>query len=235
MRTRVSLQPGFVLHARPYRDTSMLVEAFTPEFGRIGLVARGVRGKRSRTRGAIQPFRSLLLSWSGGGELYTLTGTEEIATFALRAGNALASGFYLNELLLRLTQRDDNQARLFASYSQALRRLEAGEALGPVLRIFEKRLLAELGYGLLLERTADEGQPIAADRLYRYLVETGPLPDRGAGGTGVAVHGASLLALAREELIDPRVLEETKRLMRSVLAHYLGPRPLKSRELLGGA
>ncbi|NIP74413.1 MAG: DNA repair protein RecO [Gammaproteobacteria bacterium] len=213
----------------------MLAEAFTPEFGRVGLVARGVRGKRSRARGAIQPFRSLLLSWSGGGELYTLTGTEEVATFALRAGKALASGFYLNELLLRLTQRNDNQARLFASYSEVLHRLEAGEAPEPVLRVFEKRLLEELGYGLLLERTAGEGEPIAADRLYRYLVEDGPLPDMGAGGAGVAVHGASLLALAREELLDPRVLEETKRLMRSILAHYLGPRPLKSRELLGGA
>jgi DNA repair protein RecO (recombination protein O) len=231
---RVELACAYVLHRRPYRESSALVEAFGAEHGRIGLVARGARRPSSRLRSVLQPFRPLLLSWSGRGELGTLTAAEPERSVPPLPAPALASGFYVNELLLRLLPRHDAHAALFESYREALEGLTTAAAPEPVLRIFEKRLLDAIGYGLVLGHEADTGGPIEPDTLYRYHAEQGPVaPARTATErTGVAVHGLTLIALAREELDDPRTLREAKRLMRTVLAAYLGPRPLASRALL---
>ncbi len=233
--SRVTLQHGFVLHHRAYRDTSVLLELFTPEFGRVGAVARGVRKEKSRWAAFLQPFRPLLLSWSGRGELVTLTGVEEDGPVVSFPMAVAPCGFYLNEIMLRLLQRHDAHPKLFSSYGDALRSL--GEAQGKqaaaqerILRIFEKQLLDELGYGLLLDRAADTGAALQPGQRYCYELERGPIAYN-ERSVSVDVSGATLLALGRLDLTDAQCLREAKRLMRTVLAHYLGGKPLHSREL----
>lgn len=227
---KVELQPGFVLHSRPYRDTSALVEAFTAGHGRVGLVARGARSQKSRLRGLLQPFRRVLLSWSGRGELHTLTGVEEVGPALRLSGDQLISGFYVNELMMRLSHRGDANAQLFACYGTTLEGLAQPGDPRIVLRIFEKRLLEVLGYGLQLERDV-QGNPVQAERRYRYALEQGPTPADDARAAGVEIGGAALLALSMERLEDEAALRESKALMRAILAHYLGDKPLRSREL----
>ena len=236
MNQRVSLQPCYILHHRPYRDTSLLLEVFSREFGRIGLVARGARGKRSRFGGLLQPFRPLLLSWSAKGELGTLTEAEADGVALEGKGPALISGFYLNELLMRLVERNDPQEALYNHYAAALHRLalieEGAEGSEGVLRRFEVELLQQLGYGLILNHDAVSGEPIEPERRYRYSLEQGPLPEAGDehDELDLMILGRTLIGLGSGEL-DREGLAEAKRLMRAALAPHLGNRPLKSREL----
>jgi len=236
MISRIELEPGFVLHRRPYRETSLLVEAFTHEHGRVGLVARGARRRRSSLRDAGVPFRPLLLSWSAGGDLGTLTHAEARGPARGLGGRALASGFYLNELLLRLLARHDPHPELFAAYALALEQIGGDSAGGgdpqPALRVFEKRLLDAVGYGLVLDRAVDTGAAVRPEQRYTYRPLHGPVA-RAGHAEGVPVSGRTLLALAREELVEADVLREAKRLMRRVLDEQLGGRPLRSREMLG--
>ncbi len=226
-----SLEEAFVLHARPYRDTSLLLEVFSREQGRVGLVARGARSGRKRLAEQLQPFAPLLLSWRGQGELATLTGAEPAGPALLPATGGLFSGFYLNEMLIRLLHRGDPHPRLFDVYRQTLALLGQGTDEEAVLRRFERLLLQEIGYGLQLEREAGSGAPVAPGRLYDYLPEQGPVPAGEGASRGVRVHGRTLLALARDGELDAEGRREAKRLMRAALAVHLGDRPLQSREL----
>ena len=228
---QIVLQPAFVLHRRPYRDTSLLLEALTPEQGRLGLVARGVRSRRSRWQGLLQPFQPLLLSGAGKGELLTLTAVEEAGRPLPPPPARWLSGLYVNELLLRLLPRHDPHPGLFAAYQAVLEALTGPVAEEVALRIFEKRLLAELGYGLLLDAEADSGAPIVAERVYRYVLEQGPCSVTRTAG-GILISGKSLLALRQENLADAGVLREAKRLTRAALGVYLQGRPLQTRKLL---
>lgn len=231
---KASLQPAYVLHSRPYRDTSLLLEVLTPEFGRVGLIARGARGPKSKIRALLQPFRGLLVSWTGRGELYTLSGVEEVTPTRSLHGDGLASGFYLNELLMRLTERHDPHPRTFGGYVRAIESL-AVDASGPrALRLFEKYLLEDLGYGLLLDHDAVTLEAIEADQLYCYEIERGPIAAQTCAG-GVVMRGHSLISLHNDELEDLNSLQEAKRLMRSVLGWYLGALPLRSREMVYAA
>ena len=235
MNRRVENVPGYVLHSRPWRETSLIVEAFTREHGRVGLVARGVRRARSRFRGLLLPFHLLLLSWSGRGELPTLTGADTEGRVRMLRGRALFSGFYLNELLLKLLPRNDAHPDLFADYRHALAELDGNCALDAVLRMFEKCLLDALGYGPTLDRAADTGAPISPDKRYRYVLERGPVEGEGAAvGEGPVVSGRTLLALAEGRLGcagDDQERTEARHLMRAILTPHLGPRPLGSRQL----
>lgn len=231
-RQRIELVPGFVLHQRPYRETSALLEVFTPEQGRVGLVARGIRSPRSRRRGELQPFRALRLSWNERGELGTLIGVESGGPGFSLGGSALYSAFYLNELLVRLLTRNDPHPVLFERYTQALSSLSADAPnIELTLRLFEKRLLQETGYGLLLDVDCNTGEPVQAGRTYDYHLEAGPVGVASATRQGFLFPGSSLLALAQERDIDAAVLRDAKRLMRAALNLYLGGKPLKSREL----
>lgn len=228
---RVTLQPAYILHHRPYRDTSALLELWTHDFGRIGMVARGARAVGSQLRGILQPFRPLLVSWTGKGELKTLTGAEGSGLVPALSGRALLSGFYLNELLLRMVQRQDPHAELFDAYEAALQGLAHAGQEERALRIFERDLLQALGYGLVLDAEAGTGRAVEPAREYRYQLEKGVVPADAAGQGGIRTSGRSLLSLARSELRDAESLGDAKRLMRAALAFYLGDRPLKSREL----
>ena len=229
--SRVQLVPGYVLHQRPYRESSMLLEVFTGSHGRIGLVARGIRTPKSRQRGELQPFRPLRLSWQGRGELGTLTGVEAAGAGRSLQGAALYSAFYLNELLVRLLVRHDPHPRLYACYQASLEGLAHTQVLEPLLRLFEKNLLQEIGYGLLLDHDAGSGEPLRSEAYYDYHLESGPLLAAGRDGPGFMFRGSSLLSLARDQLSDAEVLHDAKRLMRAALNLYLGDKPLRSREL----
>lgn len=227
---RVELEAAYVLHRRAYRDTSALVELLTADYGRVGVVARGVRGRRTTGQaGLLQPFQPLRVSWYSRGELGTLTGAEAAAGPTVLTGERLVAGFYANELLLRLLVRQQPHAVTFGSYAALLSQLAGDAPMGPSLRVFERDLLTDLGYGLSL--TSDtEGQPVVAEHWYRYDLEHGPVRAASADGPGLRVPGRALLALAQDQ---PTAEDDgkLKPLMRAALRLYLGDRPLKSREL----
>lgn len=222
---------AWVVHRRPYRDTSLLLELLTEEHGRIGAVARGARGQRSRWRGVLEPFQPVLVSWRGRGELLTLTGAEAGGRPLRFPGTRLAAAFYLSELVLRLLRRDDPAPDVFHAYGTALQTLAApGEAEDVPLRLFEKRLLQALGYGLLLDVTADTGEPVQSHRSYRYDLEYGPV-ETGADASGLVISGEALLALHREQFASTASRAEVQRLTGAALGLYIGDRPLRSRSL----
>lgn len=231
---RVELHPAYILHQRPYRESSVLLEVFSSVHGRVGLVARGARGKSTRWGGLLEAFRPLLLAWSGRGELGTLAAAEPDGSAARLGQRRLLSGFYLNELLLRLLHRYDPHPELFSAYREALRSLTGSGTEEPVLRVFEKRLLESLGYALVLAHAADETQPIEADAEYYYQPQRGACRRAPAGQPALRVRGRTLQALAAERLTEPETLREAKQLMRFVLASHLGGRPLASRALFEG-
>ena len=226
-------QLAFVLHTYSYRETSVIVEAFTAEYGRVAMVARGARRPRSELRGLLQGFQPLLLSWSGQGELKTLLRAEWRGGLPRIGGSALVCGFYLNELLLKLLPREDSHPRLYATYEAALAELAGGSEEAPVLRRFEILLLAELGYALPLLREADTGGPIDPDARYHYVFDRGARrAPEGPTGRGPVVRGATLLALADGRYTDGETAAEAKRLMREVLDHYLEQRGIESRRVV---
>ncbi|MCG6935057.1 MAG: DNA repair protein RecO [Proteobacteria bacterium] len=229
-RHRVSLQLAYVLHTRPYRDTSQLLEIFSRKHGRIGLVARGVRSGKSRYAGQLQPFAPLLLSWNGQGELPTLAGAETAGVATALEYRTMLSGFYLNELLMRLLQRGDAHPLLFDAYVEALSALAAGQQ-ETILRRFERILLQEMGYGLILDTDVENGEPIQDEVLYCYHPEQGPVRVVTGDEAGIRVHGRTLRAITADHYPDLQTRHEAKQLMRSALAVHLGGRPLKSREL----
>lgn len=229
-QTRVSLEPAWILHHYPYRDTSLLLEVFSREYGRIGLVARGARSAKGRWQNQLQMLRPLLLSWSMRGELGTLTGVDSRGGMGVLPGRQVLCACYLNELLMRLLTRHDPHPELFAAYEEAL--LMLGSAEEQALRLFEKRLLQSLGYGLLLDCEYDSGAAVEDGCLYEYRMEKGPVRCRQLTDRGIFLQGASLLALHRESLQDPQACREVKKLMRAALALYLGERPLRTREVL---
>lgn len=230
---RVNLQPAYILHRQPYRDTSLLLEAWTLDYGRVGLVARGVRTPKSRLQPSLQPFLPLFLSWSGKGELPTLTSAEEAGSAIVLAPERIWSGFYVNELIWRLTKRQDPHPGLFADYQQVLLALSQETSQEIALRIFEKRLLSEIGYGLHLEREALTGQPLKHDHTYHYVLDQGPIA-ASATQESIQISGSGLLALHGESLNtqDRHMLRETKRLTRAAIDVHLQGRPLKTRALL---
>lgn len=220
---RVHLEPAYVLSLRPYRETSVLLEVFTAPQGRVGLVARGVRSPKSRQRGLLQIFRPLLLSWSEGGELGTLSGAEAAEPGVELRGEAVFSGWYLNELLLRLLQRRDPHAALFQAYAKTLQSL-GGPGVQAALRIFEKQLLAELGYGLQLPDRLEAGA------WYEYDEERGVHVV--ARQTERAYPGSSLIDLVNEMFQTGESLHDAKRLLRAALRPYLGDRELATPRML---
>lgn len=230
MRRRADNEHGFILHTWPYKETSLIVEVFSRSRGRLGILARGARRPRSALRGLLLAFQPLRLSWSGSAELGTLTGAEWSGGEAALTGAGLMCGFYLNELLLRLLPREDPHEALFDAYAEALARLAATGPQAPVLRGFERRLLAELGYAPLLEREA-AGAAVEPDKRYAYQPDRGPVET--SSGTGdMFVRGSTLLDIARDDYRAPETREEALRLMRALIAERLGGQPLHTRAVL---
>jgi DNA repair protein RecO (recombination protein O) len=232
---RVQLQPAYVLHHRPYRDTSRILELFTRDYGRVSVFARGARSARkagAALTSILQPFNRLLISWSGKGEAGQLTAAEFDGAVSTLPPDRLVSGFYLNELLLKLFARHDSHPDVFAMYGATLDALKVDpEGLRP-LRLFEKRLLDALGYGLALERDVDADRPIDARYAYRYRLDQGAMRIDGvAEGVGI-FSGGTLLALAREDFSDPAVCAEARALLRAALDRCLEGKELRTRQVM---
>jgi DNA repair protein RecO (recombination protein O) len=227
-------EPGYVLHNHPFKETSLVVEVFTRNVGRLGLVAKGARRPRSALRGTLMAFQPLLLYWSGKSELRLLHRAEWQGGQPQMAGLALICGFYLNELVLKLTQRDDPHAGLYSGYEDALAGLRCGHAPGAVLRRFERRMLADLGYGLTLTEDV-EGCEIDPAANYVYIPERGALPlppGQQPGAAGLQILGRTLLDMARDEYSDPLTAQQSRAIMRLVINHHLGGQTLHTRQLL---
>ena len=225
-------QPAFVLHSYPYRETSLVLEILSRQHGRVALVARGARRPRSALRGLLMGFQPLTLSWFGKHELRTLHRAEWQGGQPQLQGRALLCGFYLNELLLNLMVRDDPHEQLFDYYQHTLQRLAREEDYAATLRCFEKHLLQELGYALLLEHEADSGKPIDPTLQYRYEIERGAVPDAVAGTKGLTVLGKTLQDMAADDYRDTVSAQQSKQLMRMLLNHHLGGKLLHTRELI---
>ncbi len=231
---RVQLAPGYLLHHAPYRDTSRILEVLARDHGRLSLFARGVRGPKSRLAALLQPFQPLLLSWSGRGEAPQLTGAELDGARRSLPPDRLLAAFYLNELILKLTTRHDPHPALYEAYGRALEAL-AGTAAGSAdrailerpLRLFEKRLLEEVGYGLDLETNAADGGAIDPEGSYQFQPGQGLVAAR-ARAPG-AISGSSLIALAHDELTGPKELGDARRLLKAALDHCLEGRELATR------
>lgn len=233
LRSKVDGQPAYVLHTYPFRETSLIVEIFSRDFGRMALLARGARRPRAAIRGLLLAFQPLELGWAGKGEVPTLIRAEWQGGQPLLAGEALFCGFYLNELLMNLLPREDAHAKLFAQYAQMLARLadDTGASEREAdLRRFEKALLHELGYGLTLHHDCS-GKEIIPAAHYTYRMEQGPVRLEHADAAAQAISGKTLLDLAAEDFSDPRSRSEAKQLMRMLMAYYLGGRELETRKI----
>jgi len=227
---------GYVLHSRAYRNSSLIVDVLTREYGRLGLVAKGAKRGNSPVAGRLQPYTRLHLEWGGQHELATLYKAEiDAPGQVMLRGEALFHGFYLNELLLRLLHRHDAHPQLFDDYAACLEALIDAPKRDVALRYFELQLLESLGYALNLEHDIRRDEPVSGEYEYQYLIEQGPVRSS-SGGTGedLCISGETLLALARRNLAQDAHRRQAKLLMRAVLDHYLGPRPLKTRELMQG-
>lgn len=230
---RIDGEPAFVMHTRAYRETSQLVDLFTRHYGRLRVVARGFR--RPKTGGRVlEPFVPIVVGWSGKGELKNLVSAEPAGHSLLLKGNHLFSGFYLNELILRLLADHDPHETLFDRYLEVITNLSKGEGIEPALRIFESSLLDEVGYGLVLNSTCDSGTDVLPDGWYWFDPTTGvserlfiakdkPQPNW--------FRGSELLAIAAGEYTDQATAKSAKRLMRLAIQSLLGDKPLRSREL----
>ncbi|MBL4638584.1 MAG: DNA repair protein RecO [Proteobacteria bacterium] len=227
---KVDLTPAYILHHRPYRETSLLLDVFSQDHGRVSLIAKGVRNKKRSQQGLFQLYQPLLLSWFGRGELYTLNTAEASGPQYLLKANSTLCGLYLNELQVRLLPLNEPEPDIFNAYQLALAGLQAEQNNEVVLRLFEKRLLTQLGYGFSLEFEALSGDMIHEHQQYYFQPDVGLLPWQ-QGLNRATISGRSLQHLFNESDFDQASLLEIKQLMRSVINHYLGGKPLQSRQL----
>lgn len=221
------LQPAYVLHARRFRDSSLLLDLLTREQGRVSCVRRGALGAR-RPSASLQPFERLAVRLGGRGEVLSLLGVEPLGNSLHLSGRRLYCGLYVNELVLKLTGRQDPAPGLFDHYANTLAELAGGAPVEPVLRRFEVGLLDQLGFGLTLDQDS-RGQRIDSALRYTFDAERGAVPASAAAADTVS--GATLLALRSGRLDAAELLPEARQLMRRVLEHHLDGRVLRSREL----
>lgn len=229
--TRIQTQPGFVLHSYPYKETSLIVDVLTRDYGRVALIAKGAKRPHSRLRGVLQTFQPLSLSWSGKSEVRTLTDAEWVGGLLPLEKSALLCGFYLNELLVKLLARDDPHAALFGHYISTLNQLAHGESAPIVLRKFERSLLKETGVAGDWTICVTNGRQVTPDD--RYVVD----PEQGVRFPRLSdvlpvVSGKTLLDMEQEDYRDASTQAQSKFLLRSLLSHQLGGVQLNTRQIL---
>jgi DNA repair protein RecO (recombination protein O) len=232
-KQRQDAQPAFVLHTYPYRETSLVVETFTRNFGRVPLIAKGAKRPRSALRGLLLAFQPLQLTWGGKSELRTLHKAEWQGGQMPLQGMAIICGFYLNELLLRLLHRNDPHEQLFVYYQETLAALSTEKDYIPILRRFEQRMLQELGYALTLDHDVISGKPTDPNEDYYYEIERGPVVlHESHHNHGLQLHGKTLLDMEQGDYSSAATRQQSKALMRYILNHYLDDQPLHTRQLL---
>lgn len=228
---RIAGQPAFVLHSYPYKETSLIVEIFSRDYGRVPVIAKGAKRPHSKLRGVLQSFQPLSAGWTGKSEVRTLTAAEWLGGLLPLEKAALLCGFYLNELLVKFMARDDPHPALFDHYVSTLNQLAHGEPAPIVLRQFELFLLKEIGVIGDLAICTDTKEKVVADRI--YVVD----PERGARAVHPSdslpwVSGKTLLDMERDDYSDSITQMQSKFLMRSLLAHHLGGASLNTRQIL---
>lgn len=221
-------KPAFILHHRRYRNTSLLIDVFTPDEGRFSLVARGVSDSKRGLAGLLQPFNPLLISWTGRGEVKTLAKAEMAGKAISLTGTRLYCGFYINELLVKLTHQHDVLPALFAYYGHTLEQLALTESLDTVLRQFELNLLEQSGHAINLTTDMDTGADVLSEQWYLYDIEHGLRQTR--SGSKQAIQGDTLIKMRNGDCLTGNARTESRYLMRRVIAFYLGNKTLKSRE-----
>ena len=230
---RLRLEPAWVLHCRDFRDSSQIVDVFSREHGRVAMVARGVKRPKSRYRGLLQPFSPLLLSWVNGRELATMTDAEPGEGQPLKLlGDHMLAGFYINELVLKLTHRHDPQTQIFDLYHHTLHRLAASASLAATLRQFEINFLTLLGFGLNLEIEAQTGERVQADQHYHYIVDQGPLRTEDSAPGQLLVRGEQLQNMAKEDFSDEQTRKIARVIFASAIDVHLDGKTLKTRKVL---
>lgn len=222
-------QDIYILHTYPFKETSLIAELFSEKYGRIPVIAKGARRPRSSLRGMLQSFQLLQATWSGRGEIKTLHNIEWCDKFLKVDGNALICGFYINELIMRLLPREDTHKKLFEFYHHTMKVLADGDNLEVALRRFELKLLQELGYEVPLNKD-ENGEPVISNKLYIYEVEYGPSLV-GKTSNGIKIFGQTLLDMAQDVYKEDNTQLQSKQLMRYLISHYLGDKPLNSRQL----
>jgi len=230
---RTQNEPAWLLHHRPFRDSSQILDILSRDQGRLAVVSKGSRGAKSKLRGILRPFLPLQLSWFIRSDMGTLTGAEMDGAPLSLTGDALLSGYYVNELILKLLHRHDPQPEIFAAYGRTIERLAGSKNVAPLLRQFEIELLRILGYALNLDHDTQTKEPLRPQQQYEYRVEQGPVPisDREREGPMV-FRGAELDAIRNQQFADPAVLKNAGSLLRNVIAYHLDGKELKSRKVL---
>jgi DNA repair protein RecO (recombination protein O) len=228
---KISAQPGFVLHSYPYKETSLIVDVFSRDYGRIALVAKGAKRPHSKLRGVLQTFQPLTVSWSGKSEIRTLTAAEWVGGLLPLEKSALLCGFYLNELLVKLLARDDPHAALFDHYIAALNQLAHDESAPIVLRKFERALLKETGVATDFAICTSTTKAVDPERTYVVDPEHGPRIARSTD-QWPCIAGKTLLDMERQDYTDVITQTQSKMLMRFLLTHHLGGVQLNTRQIL---
>ena len=228
---RVQHEPAWLLHHRPFRDSSQILDVLSRDHGRLALVARGSRGAKSKLRGILRPFLPLQLSWVIRSDLGTLTGAEMNGAPLSLAGDALLSGYYVNELILKLLHRHDPQTEIFSAYGTTIERLAGSNDIAPCLRQFEIELLRMLGYALNLDHDTESQGPLRPQQHYEYRAEQGPVPVSGRDGPMIFT-GMELVAIREQQFAETAVLKKAGRLLRNVIDYHLDGRELNSRKVL---
>ena len=229
---RVQQQAAFILHHRPFRDSSQILDVLSRDHGKLSVVARGSRGARSRLKGVLRPFMPLSMSWVIKSDLGTLTGAEVRGAPLSLSGDALLSGYYVNELILHLLHRHDPQPDIFEAYGQTIHAFAgAASDVAAVLRVVEMELLRFSGYALNLNHESGTTQPLDPEQHYEYRMEQGAVAVSREDGP-LVFSGAMLTAIAEQQFSEPGVLRAASRLMREVISFHLGGKELKSRKVL---
>ena len=228
---RVQQQPGYILHRRPFRDSSQILDIVTLEHGKVAVVARGSRGSKSRLAGVLRPFLPLKVSWVSKSDLGTLTGAEAAGPPAGMVGDAMLSAYYVNELLLLFLHRHDPQPEIYALYEEVIRALVSSASVAASLRSFELEFLSLLGYAVNLNHEYGSHDPLDAARNYEYRMEQGPVAVERTDGVLVFT-GCVLTGIAEQRFDDPDILRAANRLLREIISFHLGGKELKSRKVL---
>ena len=228
---RVQQQSGYILHHRPFRDTSQILDIVTRDHGKVAVVARGSRGSRSRLAGVLRPFLPLKVSWVAKSDLGTLTGAEAAGPPAGMSGDALLSAYYVNELLLYFLHRYDPQPEIFALYEEVISALASTGNVAASLRSFELEFLSLLGYAVNLDHEFASQDPLDVERYYQYRMEQGLVAVERAEGS-LVFKGATLVGVAEQRFDDPDILRAASQLLREIIDFHLGGKQLKSRKVL---
>lgn len=229
MSDALGFQRCFVLHRRPYTETSLILDVFSEEYGRVTILAKGARSKRSNLKGVLQPFTPLLLKWFGKGSMRTLKQAEPISLGIPLSGINLYSAMYINELVARVVESETAYPELFHDYLTALTELAQCDNPEPALRRFELALLSSLGYGVDFLHCAGSGEPVSDNMTYRYREQKGFIAS--VRQDNLSFLGNELVAISERRFLTKSQLQAAKRFTRMALKPYIGSKPLKSREL----